>query len=60
MDEKLLNVIEVSDMLNISKSSIYNYVKTQEIPSIKIKGRLLFSRTDLTTWVNSKKKQAKE
>ena len=42
MNDKLLNVKEVSDYLKISKSSIYNYIKEESIPSIKLNGRLLF------------------
>jgi len=58
-NEKLLNVKEVSDLLNISKSSIYNYAKDKVIPSIKINGRLLFSQKVLDAWIDTKKQDAK-
>jgi excisionase family DNA binding protein len=59
MNEKLLNVKEVSDYLNVSKASLYTYAKEHEIPSIKIKGRLLFCEKDLETWLGTKKQEAK-
>ena len=58
MNEKLLNVTEVSNMLNISKSSIYSYAQEQTIPTIRLNGRLLFSKNALETWINSNTKDA--
>ena len=57
---KLLSVKQVSDFLNVSKSSIYNYAKDKEIPTIKIKGRLLFSQDALDKWIETKKQDAKD
>ena len=58
-NDKLLNVKDVSDLLNISKASIYNYAKEKTIPSVKINGRLLFSPTALDTWIDSKKQDVR-
>ena len=60
MDDKLLNVKELSDHLKVSKSSIYNYIKDESIPSIKLNGRLLFSQAAIHTWIESKKREAKK
>ena len=60
MDANLLNVEELSCYLNVSKSSIYNYIKEQSIPSIKLKGRLLFSAEDINKWIDSKKREEKK
>ena len=59
-NEKLLNVKEVSDFLNVSESCVYNYAKEKEIPVIKIKGRVLFSQEDLNKWIKSKKQTVKD
>ena len=58
MDAKLLNVAEVSYMLNISKSSIYNYAKQETIPTIRINGKILFSKSAIESWVASNSKGA--
>jgi len=60
MDKRLLSVEEVSDFLNISKSSIYTYAQKQAIPCIRLKGRLLFSQNALDTWLKTKTHEAKE
>jgi len=60
MDKRLLSVEEVSDFLNISKSSIYTYAQKQAIPCIRLKGRLLFSQNALDTWLQTKTHEAKE
>jgi predicted DNA-binding transcriptional regulator AlpA len=59
MNGRLLNVNEVSDFLNISKSSVYLYVQNEDIPVIRLNGRLLFSERDLLSWVDSRKKPVK-
>lgn len=59
MNQKLLNVNDVSNLLNVSKSSIYNYVKEQSMPSIKLNGRLLFSQKDINSWIDSNKNEVK-
>jgi len=60
MNAKLLSVKDVSDFLNISKSSIYTYAQKQAIPCIRLKGRLLFSQNALDTWLQTKTHEAKE
>jgi excisionase family DNA binding protein len=58
-NENYLTINEVSEKLILSKSSLYNYVKQNKIPYIKLGGKLLFSTTDLQTWIDSKKTAAK-
>jgi len=60
MNQKLLNVNEVSNLINASKSSIYNYVKDQSIPSIKLNGKILFSREDIERWIDNNKNEVKK
>ena len=59
MSDKLLSVNEVSNYLNISKSSIYNYVKDQTIPSIRLNGRILFSKEAIESWISSNSNDVK-
>jgi len=60
MNAKLLRVKDVSDFLNISKSSMYTYAQKQAIPCIRLKGRLLFSQDALDTWLKIKTREVKE
>jgi len=55
MNDRLLNVDEVKEYLNISKAAVYQYARSQTMPSIKLNGRLLFSKPDLEAWLQTKK-----
>ena len=55
MKEKLLNVSEISNVLNLSKSCIYNYVKRKMIPCVTLNGRVLFSESAINSWINANK-----
>jgi excisionase family DNA binding protein len=55
MEQLLLNVDDVSKMLNIAKSTLYNYIRNNQIPHIKIGGIILFSKSDLLLWLDTKK-----
>jgi excisionase family DNA binding protein len=55
MEQMFINTDDVSKMLHIAKSTVYNYVRTDQIPHIKIGGIILFSKNDLFSWIDSKK-----
>jgi excisionase family DNA binding protein len=55
MEQLFLNIEDVSKMLNIAKSTLYNYVRNSQVPHIKIGGIILFSKSDLFSWLDSKK-----
>jgi excisionase family DNA binding protein len=59
MEQLFLNIEDVSKMLNIAKSTLYNYVRNNQIPHIKIGGIILFSNSDLLLWIDSKKVKEK-
>jgi excisionase family DNA binding protein len=60
MNEKLFNVNDVSNYINISKSAIYNYAKNQTIPSVRLNGRLLFSKEAIDLWIEENSKNVKK
>jgi excisionase family DNA binding protein len=60
METKYLTVNDVSKNLNIGKSTLYSYVNNQQIPCLKIAGKVLFEKTDLDKWLESKKQPVKE
>jgi excisionase family DNA binding protein len=51
MEENLMKLSELSKKLNIAKSTLYNYVKTNNIPFIKLGGQLLFSEDAIKKWI---------
>jgi excisionase family DNA binding protein len=51
MEQTLLEMEDVSKRLNIAKSTLYNHVKNDAMPFIKIGGKLLFSEKAIDEWV---------
>jgi excisionase family DNA binding protein len=51
----LLNYVQVAEMLNIPKGTIYSWVSTKRIPHIRLSPRCVrFSADDLTTWLSER------
>jgi excisionase family DNA binding protein len=59
MEQLFINTEDVSKMLKIAKSTLYNYVRNNQIPHVRIGGIILFSKNDLFSWINSKKVKEK-
>jgi excisionase family DNA binding protein len=59
METKYLTVNDASKNLNIGKSTLYSYVNKQQIPCLKIAGKVLFEKADLDKWLESKKQPVK-
>ncbi len=55
-DKKLLTVDDLSNLLKISKKSIYKNYKNWQIPYIKMGKIIRFNETSLKMWLNSKTK----
>lgn len=53
---KLIGVKEVSEMLNVKPSTLYQWAELGQIPCIKINGALRFNMEDIKKWINSCKK----
>ncbi|RIJ64161.1 helix-turn-helix domain-containing protein [Rummeliibacillus sp. POC4] len=54
MDKITLNVKEVCGVLGLSKTTVYNMVRMNEIPYIKARGRILFNREVIESWTRGK------
>ena len=54
---KLLSVKEISEMLNVKPSTLYQWAELGQIPCIKLNGALRFDMEDINRWINSCKKQ---
>jgi excisionase family DNA binding protein len=52
--ERLLNMVEVAEMLGVEESTVYSWTHRKTIPHIKI-GRLLrFRESDIAAWLEDK------
>jgi excisionase family DNA binding protein len=54
---KLVGVKEISEMLNVKPSTLYQWAELGQIPCIKLNGALRFDMEDINQWINSCKKQ---
>ncbi len=53
---KLLDVKEISQILNVKPSTIYQWAELGQIPCFKLNGCLRFDIDDITVWIKSCKK----
>jgi len=53
--EKLYKVEEVAEMLNVTRQTIYNWLKDGSLKEIKIKGIVRIKKTDLDIFMGGKK-----
>lgn len=53
--EKLLSIDELSEILGVTKSTIYSWTSRNKIPHIKLSKRLLkFRKNDIEAWIAKK------
>ena len=52
--DKLLSITELSEILGITRSTIYKLVSAKKIPYLKIGARVLFDEECLKEWTKSK------
>jgi excisionase family DNA binding protein len=50
----LLNAVEATKFLKISRSTLYRWTSKRKIPHIKAGGRVLFRPSDLDQWLREK------
>ncbi|PFZ72326.1 excisionase [Bacillus toyonensis] len=51
MKKITLTVKEVAELLGVSLTTIYSMARTGEIPHARIKGKILFHRPIIETWL---------
>lgn len=54
---KTLTVKEVACYLGVHPDTIYAMVKHQEIPHVKLRNRILFTKHSIDAWVKEQEKQ---
>lgn len=53
-DKKMtMTVEEIAEELQVSKTTIYTMVSQNEIPHIKVRGRILFHRITIEKWLSN-------
>jgi len=52
---KLLDISQLSEMLNVKKKTIYDWTHKGQIPFIKLGGLIRFDPEEIQKWVTSKK-----
>ncbi len=53
---ELLTIKQIAEILSVSIATVYGYVHAREIPHMKRRGRLYFSKPDILEWVRSGKR----
>ncbi|MDA8087524.1 MAG: helix-turn-helix domain-containing protein [Nitrospiraceae bacterium] len=53
----LLTVKEVSEILNVKPSTLYQWAELGQIPCFKLNGALRFDLTDIESWIKDCKKE---
>jgi excisionase family DNA binding protein len=56
---KLLDVSQLSEMLNVKKKTIYDWVHKNKIPYLKLGNLVRFNPNDIDQWLKSKKHKKK-
>ena len=54
---KLIGIKEVSEILNVKPSTLYQWAELGQIPCYKINGALRFDIEDIMKWIESCKKE---
>jgi excisionase family DNA binding protein len=55
---KLITIKQVSEMINVKPSTLYQWAELGQIPCIKINGALRFDIEDVLNWIKSCKKES--
>ena len=53
--EKLLKVEQVADLLQVSKSTIYDWTHTDYIPHYKLSNGVRFRESEIDKWLSKKR-----
>ena len=57
--EKLLKVEDVCELLQVSRSTVYEWTHMEMIPYYKLPKGVRFKKSEICGWINRKKKRPK-
>ena len=58
MDNQYLTVKEVTELLKVSRLTIYRWVKSKKLPAIKIGKEFRFAKGEINSFLNSMRTSA--
>jgi excisionase family DNA binding protein len=58
--DKPMSISEAAKFVNLTVPTLYGFVSKRTIPFSKVGKRLYFSETELTSWIQSGRKQTKD
>jgi excisionase family DNA binding protein len=53
MDLELLTVAQVTELLHISRMTLYRHLKARRLPHVKLGRRVLFRKADVEKFITS-------
>jgi excisionase family DNA binding protein len=59
MDQRYLRVEQAAQFLGVSRWTVHRLVKEQRIPFIPVRGRIVFDKEDLVSWMHKLKVPAR-
>ena len=54
-EETLWDVEEVAKYLKVSKDTIYRWIETKQMPTVRVGKKWLFSKEEIDAWLDSMK-----
>lgn len=54
MEKRFLSVVEVAEYLGLSQSAIRKWIRTGQIPFLKINGAIRFDMEEINQWATTK------
>lgn len=54
MQKIMLSVNETAKLIGVSKTTIYAMTREEQIPHIRVRGRILFHRETIEHWLRGK------
>ncbi|MBC5636439.1 helix-turn-helix domain-containing protein [Ornithinibacillus hominis] len=58
MERRTLTVKEVANYLGVHTDTIYTMVKLKQIPHLKLRNRILFTKDSIDLWVQDEAKKS--
>lgn len=58
MQRKTLTVQEVADYIGVHQDTIYTMVRQKQIPHVRIRRRILFSRETIDSWMRDQEEKS--
>lgn len=59
IEDEFIEVKEASKITKLKVNTLYDYVKKRIIPHIKVSRKILFNKSELIEWLNSKRVRTK-